>query len=351
MTAENPLPPVFFNHLYVVLDDKTYRAVQGSDFLRIAFPGTEHRSTLTAAGETWSGTYFYCQDNYLEFFGSGNNPVAGMATRGGHWQPGAQSGWAGLAFSVDQTGGVDRVRQLLREQFSYEPFCELRQLQTRDRLVDWFYSLKLDERLGLGSFDSWLMEYHADIFAHKAIPLPPGGELSRLAYLSPWNKPRRAAATPEEPKPAAPAQARPDPAVRSAGAPTPATNRGSSARGADTHGADSRVPGTPAAPVFTRVTGATIHMDARRAERYAEILTLLGYTRAEDSDAISLAAHGFTLEIRPEEAAPSGYRLAALRLAMARRSVAPMTFVFAPGSELTLRDDMTAVWSFGISGR
>ena len=76
------LPPVFFNHLYVVLDDKTYRAIMGSDFLQIAFPGKEKRATLTAAGETWSGAYFYCQDNYLEFFGSGSNPVSGSAARG-----------------------------------------------------------------------------------------------------------------------------------------------------------------------------------------------------------------------------------------------------------------------------
>lgn len=327
MTADNPipLPPIYFNHLYVVLDDKTYRAVQGSDFLRIAFPGTEHRSTLTAAGETWSGTYFYCQDNYLEFFGSGNGPVTGAASRGGHWQPGAQEGWAGLAFSVDQPGGTDAVRQRLHEQFSYEPFCELRQLQTRDSLVNWFYNLKLDERLGLGSFDSWLMEYHADIFTHKGIPIPPSGALTRLAYLSPWNKPRLPT------NPAEPAT------------PTPATQRGTPARGTG-----NRIPGSPGAAVFTRVTGVTLHMETRRAERYAEILALLGYARSEGPEVITLSAHGFTLEIRPEEAAPEGYRLSSLRLAMARPSVAPMTFVFAPRSKLVLRENLTAEWVFGI---
>src|SRR5690242_19117475 len=108
------LPPVYFNHLYLVLDDKTYRAVQGSDFLRSAFPGRERRATLTAAGESWSGAYFYCQDNYLEIFGSGNGPITGSATRGGHWQAGAQQGWAGLAFSTDQIGGAAAVREAVK---------------------------------------------------------------------------------------------------------------------------------------------------------------------------------------------------------------------------------------------
>ena len=60
MPKLKPLPPVLFNHLYVVLDEKTYRAVLGSDFLRTAFPGFERRASTTAAGEKWSGAYFYC---------------------------------------------------------------------------------------------------------------------------------------------------------------------------------------------------------------------------------------------------------------------------------------------------
>ena len=318
------LPPVFFNHLYLVLDDKTYHAVQGSDFLRIAFPGTERRATLTAAGETWNGTYFYCQDNYLEFFGSGSGPVAGLAMPGGHWQPGAQEGWAGLAFSCDQRGGADTVRQKLHAMYGYEPFSELRQLQTRDRPVNWFYSVKLAERLGLGSFESWLMEYHPDIFAYKGLPLPASGNLTREDYLSPWNKPR---ALPDAPAPV----------DRRSPRPKPASNRPEG----------GEIPGALAAPVFSHITGATIHMDSQRAERYAEILAALGYTRAWDGETISLSAHGFTLSIQPEAGAPEGYRLSSLHLTMARPSVAPMTFVFAPRSKLVLNQDLTAQWFFG----
>src|SRR5512133_1468564 len=152
------LPPVFFNHLYVVLDDKTFRAIQGSDFLQIAFPGKESRSTLTAAGESWKGTYYYCQDNYLEFFGSGNGPMTGKASRGGHWQTGAQEGWAGLAFSTSQPGGAAILRQAITNAFDYEPFYELRQLRAGEKSINWFYNLNLVETMGIGSFDSWVME-------------------------------------------------------------------------------------------------------------------------------------------------------------------------------------------------
>src|SRR5512138_3407951 len=192
MTSKNSisLPPVVFNHLYVVVDDKTYHAIQGSDFLQAAFPGKEKRATLTAAGETWSGTYFYCQDNYLEFFGSGNGPVTGEPSRSGHWQSGAQEGWAGLAFSTDRPGGVPAVRQVVQKAYGYEPFYELRKMHAGNNDINWFYHVRLAEQLGLGSFDAWAMEYHPDVFAYKGIPIPENGELTRLAYLSQWNKER-----------------------------------------------------------------------------------------------------------------------------------------------------------------
>jgi len=289
------LPPIYFNHLYVVLDDRTYRAIQASDFLRSAFPGREQRSTVTAAGETWSGTYFYCQENYLEFFGQ---------STGKHWRSGAQEGWAGLAFSSDRTGGVEAVRQLLKEFFGYEPFYELRKLNVGGNPVNWFYYVRLAEQIGLDSFDSWVMEYHPDIFKMKGIPLPTSGELSRRTYLSPWS--------PED--------------------------KASSKRG------EQR-----SAPVFSKVIAATINMGASQAASYSSILQALGYSKKEESGQVLLLAYGFTLTIRlqSEDAAPPGYRLSSLRLEMVRTSVSPITFVFAPGSRLILNEDLTADWLFG----
>jgi hypothetical protein len=296
MTQEKyNLPPVFFNHLYVVLDDKTYRAIQASDFLRSAFSGREQRSTVTAAGETWSGTYYYCQDNYLEFFGE---------STGRHWRSGAQEGWAGLAFSTDKPGGIDAVRQLVREEYGYEPFYELRKLAVKEQNVNWFHYARLAEQVGLDSFDSWLMEYHPDIFSFKGIPLSPSGDLSRRAYLSPWNNSSDNSIAREKQR---------------------------------------------SVPVFSRVLGATVNMSPSHAAIYSQMIQSLGYTLKEEAGQILLSANGFTLRlcILSEEGAPPGYRITSLRLEMIRPSVAPITFVFAPGSRLILNDDLTADWLFG----
>jgi hypothetical protein len=290
---KNQLPAVFFNHLYVVLDDKTYRAIQASDFLRTAFSGMERRSTLTAAGETWTGTYYYTQDNYLEFFGE---------STGKFWMPAAQEGWAGLAFSTDQAGGVAAVRQRIESVFGYQPFSELRQINTGEKKINWFHQVKLAEQLGLESFDAWVMEYHPDIFAHKGIPLPESGSPTRHAYLSPWNKAR-----------------------------------------------DSKKESILGrARVFNRLSGATIMMEPNKGAQFSRVMQALGYAERKESGQLTLSAHGFDLTIRLQggDGGPS-YRLVSLCLEMDRPSIAPMTFVFAPGSRLILGENLRAEWTFG----
>jgi hypothetical protein len=327
---ESPLPEVRFNHLYLVLDDKTYRSIIHSDYLRIAFPGVEQRATRTAAGEQWAGSYFYCRDTYLEFFSAGSHMPSQAGYSGGHWQAGAQVGWAGLAFSVDRPGGAGLVASALHQKFHYRPHHELRQLQDGSRRVNWFTSVWLAERLGMGSFESWLMEYHPDIFAHKGLSLPEDGQLSTRAYLQRWNASRTA----------------PPPPVTDELALADDPRRALKPSGKSDDTPAARRPSAPPGPVFSNITGATIHLDHKRAERYAGVLKLFGYTQSEQGDDLLLSAPDFELRICTTDS-PAGYRLSSLRLAMVRPSVAPMTFVFATGSRLFLRADQTAEWRFG----
>jgi hypothetical protein len=322
------MPEITFNHLYVVLDHKTYRSIIHSHYLQSAFSGMELRSTRTAAGETWSGAYYYCQDTYLEFFGSGGSPLTGAPARSGHWHPGAQEGWAGLAFTVNRQGGAAHAALALHERFHYNPTVTLRQLQLGETAIPWFTMVRLAERLGLGTFDAWLMEYRPEIFTHKGISLPPGGALTTRAYLSPWNRPRS-----PSPPAAAQKEARQNTAAR-----RPGIDQQSGS-----------TPGLPTMPpVFSAVTGATVHMDEKRAIRFAETLSLFGGAQKTLPGGIEVSIAGFSLRILPEQNAAHGYRLSSIRLALARPSVAPMTFVFAPRSRLVLAEDQTAEWFFGV---
>jgi len=277
---------ITLNHIYLVLLDKTYRSVTGSDFLRTAFPGMERRTTLTAAGESWFGTYYYGFDNYLEFF----------SDWAGHWIPQAEEGWGGLAFSSDEPGGVETVQALLRENFGYEPYRTLRQFQDGS---NWFHYVSLAETVGQDSLDAWVMEYHPDIFAQRSLPVGPNGELKTEDYLSAWNQPRKP------------------------------------------------VPGTVIQqPVFKRIINIDVCLQESAAAKLARILALLGYAHEARGHDHILSAHGTTLCLSsPTDA--GCYTIRSLKLEMTRPSVSPATFVFSPGSRLTLNEDLTADWFFG----
>ena len=289
---------IYLNHIYLVLSDKTYRSITGSDFLRTAFPGMERRTTYTEAGESWFGTYFYGLDNYLEFF----------SETAGHWQKGAARGWGGLAFSSDQPGGADYVQQVVRDHLGYEPTRTLRQFQGGK---NWFHHVRLAERIDQESFDAWVMEYHPDVFAQRSLPVGPNGELSRQNYLSAFNKPRRA---------------------------------------------DPNSPLTlERQPVFKRLIGAEVCMPPEPTRKLAHLLTLLGYAQTETHHGLLLSAHGFHLHLSPdlcgqEQDGPC-FTIRSLQLEMTRPSVAPAEFVFPIGSRLLLNEDCTATWYFGESCR
>lgn len=293
MCPINSSPVVDFNHLYIVLDDQTYRAIQASDFLRGAFSGKEQRTTRTAAGESWAGTYFYTQENYLEFFGE---------TIARPWNPEARAGWGGIAFSTDTPGGAQQVGEIVKKAFGYTPHFALRQLVTPNQHVNWFYNLRLAETVPVQAFDSWLMEYHPQIFDFKGIDYSASGP-TRRAYLTPWNR----------------------------------------ADGLDTGGKPRA-----AAPLFQRILGATLQLERSAGMRYAEILQTLGHSVEKALDEIQVQMGDVSLTIRlTDPAIEVTYLITSIRLQMTRKSVAPVEFVFAPCSRLVLREDLTAEWRFG----
>src|ERR1700742_2236745 len=88
------LPPVHFNHLYVVIDSLDLVALQKSDFIKNKFGPVVTRVTSTGDGTTWIGTYINGADSYLEIFDPHGT--------------GEPSGNAGIGFSVDGIGELNQ---------------------------------------------------------------------------------------------------------------------------------------------------------------------------------------------------------------------------------------------------
>jgi hypothetical protein len=143
------LPPVYLNHLYLVLDKQTYANIAKSDFMRNEFANFEERTTTANKGESWTGGYFYGEQTYIELFIAGQNPQFKQSE-------------SGIGFGVEQEGASEIFYNRLKEKFPDKVEKGLRTKKINDKDVAWFYIVDVDFKDESATFFPWLMEYRKD---------------------------------------------------------------------------------------------------------------------------------------------------------------------------------------------
>ena len=167
------IPPVKFNHLYFVLKPNDFKALQESVFIKDSLAVFETRTTKTDSQTTWTGTYLYGHDNYLEFFKAyGDDP---------------NLGFLGIGFSVDKIGELNILRNHLDSYYNTG-------IQARERAFDsvkipWFDALTVLDTTLLDSafmaqlhFWFWIMEYKKEYFDFHNYVID-NNQLTRENYL------------------------------------------------------------------------------------------------------------------------------------------------------------------------
>lgn len=169
------LPLVNVNHLYAVIDSADLHALQNSDFIKNKFAALVTRTTKAGNSETWTGTYLEGLDNYLELFDVNvGEPV----------------GNAGIAFSVDSTGEINKLASLLSKNYSIEML--LREKQYDNKKVPWFSGLSIKDSVfnSLSHISFWVMEYKPEYFDYNHWEYE-NNKLTRTSYLSEYKEERR----------------------------------------------------------------------------------------------------------------------------------------------------------------
>src|SRR5262245_28226860 len=87
------------NHFFLTVDADTYKAIESSEFLRNEFAPFEQRTTVRK-DTTYTGSYFYGQNTYFEFFEVGRSI-------------GRLVGSSAIAFGVETPGASPGLRQKL----------------------------------------------------------------------------------------------------------------------------------------------------------------------------------------------------------------------------------------------
>lgn len=130
---------VYLDHVMVEVSPTTYKTISSSTFLRGYF-SSHVIDTITATDDAWTGTYLSGEHTYIEFFSS-NAPQDSMSS--------------GIAFSVDQSGAVEKLANSLSQVWGEQVQSKL-QSGTN---MPWYYTVGIDTS---GIFSSWVMEYHPE---------------------------------------------------------------------------------------------------------------------------------------------------------------------------------------------
>ncbi|MFL6214855.1 MAG: DUF5829 family protein [Blastocatellia bacterium] len=136
---------VYLNHFFVTLDPESYKAIESSPFLRDEFAPFEQRTTVRQ-DITYTGSYFYGEHTYFEFFEAGR----GLSR---------EVGASGLAFGVEATGASARLQAQLKSALN-SPVATLPiTRRVGDRDVNWFFMTTAEHLPPTALLQTWVMEY------------------------------------------------------------------------------------------------------------------------------------------------------------------------------------------------
>ena len=141
------LSPISLNHLFIVLDPKTYDDIVKSDFLHTEFAPMEQRATVRA-DQSYRGTYIYGFSTYIEFFQSTEAASRGFKLND-----------AGIALGVESPGAIVDLQTKMAAKIPAHQSTITRQYS--DEQLPWFYLVEPKEF----PFHTWVMEYHPSFLA------------------------------------------------------------------------------------------------------------------------------------------------------------------------------------------
>ncbi len=153
-------PLVYLNHVYVYVDSTTYSSIRDSDYLKEQFAYVETRTTYADSNSSWTGTYIWGENTYIEFFDIGNIE---------------NKGWSGIGYGVEIENGIDSLYKRFTDLGINNVVKGMRSRQTEDGEIPWFYWFGFSNEDSTASFilNTWLMEYHPDYMKHRYPDIDP----------------------------------------------------------------------------------------------------------------------------------------------------------------------------------
>ena len=281
--VQNTVPPqVFFDHLYIVVDENTYEAVKKSEFIKDTFC-MYMEDTVSNEDETYTGAYLHGEHNYIEIFGPDGFE-------------GAKEGAVGLGFITTRAGDINIVCEGYKRHFGEGLEAELTYFVSDTSKFPWYYALASDSSEE-NPISTWVMEYHPTNLQFMGVIPDSTGFISREACMTAMITMIASAA--------------------------------------------DRLPEPM---LFRNITAISLIMTQGELDRLSMELSAMSYTKEIQNNVTSFHGPGIdiTCRVKPDP----GYRVQALDFSLSRKPESEMIMQLGANSVLTIFKDGTGQWKF-----
>lgn len=142
--AQNKIPEIYLNHLYIVLDSTTYNQLFDAPLMSQKLGNTK-TSSITTSNDSWSGKYLYGKNGYFEFFTTNS-------------YKGATLGDCGIAFMTVKANDIWKIESNWKETTNDSVERDTTIYMADGKPEPWFYTLNLSNKDSIHPFSVWLME-------------------------------------------------------------------------------------------------------------------------------------------------------------------------------------------------
>jgi hypothetical protein len=149
MDDDKPIPKVYLNHFYLVVDSLTYNDIVESSFIKNEFAHFEERTTIVGEGESYSGAYVYGENTYFEFFDESKSQ---------DFMPTGLT--SGMAFGVEKKDELKIIQQKFKDYKN--GIYALRSRELNGIQIPWFSMTAVFYGNTAPDIMTWVMEYHED---------------------------------------------------------------------------------------------------------------------------------------------------------------------------------------------
>jgi len=166
----NTKPFVYLNHVYVTLDSATYSSVGNSDFLKDIFSSCITKTVAADSGQSWTGTYVWGENTYIEFFNIGEYE---------------NKGYSGIGFGVEVENGIEHLYKQFTDSGITNVWKDVRYRQVDDQEVPWFemFGFLSEDTAARFITNTWAMEYKNEYMISKYPDRDPESlEITRKCY-------------------------------------------------------------------------------------------------------------------------------------------------------------------------